>query len=193
MDYFIWANKKGIIDRTVELSMPEGAYLDEDTATLEMPSPVRLKFKEKNAKDGLPLDSSRSPRAVTGTRSALVVKVIASGAATEFSEARLSNSVFGNGADGNVDPVTMKSHFQTCSNGQLNFLPAIDRDGTSIRIRNGKYEHFFIVRHIFFVSLVFSPLSLVARPSHLCLNRTHTPSGATTVTVSAAATQGSAS
>ena len=149
MDYFIWANKKGIIDRTVELSMPEGAYLDEDTATLEMPSPGRLKFKEKNAIDGLPFDSSRSPRAVTGTRSALVVKVIASGAAAEFSEARLSNSVFGNGADGNVDPVTMKSHFQTCSNGQLNFLPAIDRDGTSIRIRNGKYEHFFIVRHIF--------------------------------------------
>lgn len=108
-----------------------------------------MKFKEKNAIDGLPFDSSRSPRAVTGTRSALVVKVIASGAATEFSEARLSNSVFGNGADGNVDPVTMKSHFQTCSNGQLNFLPAIDRDGTSIRIRNGKYEHFFIVRHIF--------------------------------------------
>ena len=169
--------------------MPEGAYLDEDTATLEMPSPVRLKFKEKNAKDGLPLDSSRSPRAVTGTRSALVVKVIASGVATEFSEARLSNSVFGNGADGNVDPVTMKSHFQTCSNGQLNFLPAIDRDGTSIRIRNGKYEHFFIVRHIFLYHS-FSHRSLVARPSHLCLNHTHTPSGATTVTVSAAATQG---
>jgi hypothetical protein len=129
MDYFIWANKKGIIDRTVELSMPEGAYLDEDTATLEMPSPGRLKFKEKNAIDGLPFDSSRSPRAVTGTRSALVVKVIASGAATEFSEARLSNSVFGNGADGNVDPVTMKSHFQTCSNGQLNFFrPLIEME-----------------------------------------------------------------
>jgi hypothetical protein len=60
-----------------------------------------------------------------GTPSAKVIKVIKSGVATEFSEARLSNSVFGNGADGNVNPVMMKSHFQTCSNGQLQ---------TSIRI-----------------------------------------------------------
>ncbi len=52
-DYFIWANKKGIIDGTIELSMPDGAYLDEDTATLEMPRPGRLKFKEKNVEDEL--------------------------------------------------------------------------------------------------------------------------------------------
>ena len=189
-DYFIWANKKGIIDRTVELSMPEGAYLDEDTATLEMPSPGRLKFKEKNAKDGLPLASSRSPRAVTGIRSALVVKVIASGVATEFSEARLSNSVFGNGADGNVDPVTMKSHFQTCSNGQLNFLPAIDRDGTSIRIRNGKTNISLLSAIFFCITRFLTALTRCPPLASLPQPHTHTPSGATTVTVSAAATQG---
>jgi len=62
----------------------------------------------------------------------------------------------------------------------MNFLP---------NVKNPKHEtNISLLSAIFFVSLVFSPLSLVARPSHLCLNRT--PSGATTVTVSAAATQG---
>ncbi len=146
-DHVIQANKNGIIDGTVELIMPEGAYLDEDSATLEMPRPERLKFKGKitkdgdNSKEGLLFDRSRRSLAVTGTRSALVVRVIASGVATSKSEATLSNAVFGNGADGTVDPVTMKSHFQTCSFGQLNFVPANDRDGRSIRIRNGKHGH----------------------------------------------------
>jgi hypothetical protein len=139
-DHVIQANKKGIIDGTVELIMPEGAYLDEDSATLEMPRPERLKFKRKitkdgkNSKEGLLFDRSRCSLAVTGTCSALAVCVIASGVATLESEATLSNAVFGNGADGTINPVTMKSHFQTCSFGQLNFVPANDRDGRSIRI-----------------------------------------------------------
>jgi hypothetical protein len=38
------------------------------------------------------------------------------------------------------NPISVKSHFATCSIGQLNFEMAGDRDGNSIQIRNGKYE-----------------------------------------------------
>jgi hypothetical protein len=147
-DHLIQANKKGIIDGAIELSLPAGAYLDEDTATLKMPSSGGVKLKERmgkhsdNSKEGLIFDRSRRSLAVTGIRSALVVRVIASGVATEFSQARLSHSVFGNGADGTLDSVTMKSHFGTCSNGQLSFVQANNRDGRSIQIRNGKYQLF---------------------------------------------------
>jgi hypothetical protein len=143
-DHVIQANKKGIVDGAIELSMPAGAYLDEDAATLEVPSPDRLKLMEKikkdgnNSREGLLFHRSRRSLAVTGTRSALVVRIIASGVVTSKSEATLSNAVFGNGADGTVDPVTMKGHFGTCSHGQLSFVQANDRDGRSIRIRNGK-------------------------------------------------------
>ena len=171
-EHIIQANKKRIIDGAIELSLPGGAYLDEATATLEMPSPQVLKFKEKIRKDGdkegLLFDRSRRSLAVTpvtGTRSALVVRVIASNVAPSNSEETLSNSVFGNGADGKADPVTMKSHFQTCSHGQLNFIQASDRDGRSIRIRNGELEIYHSCFH----------LLSCARHPHLCLTPpTHT-------------------
>lgn len=200
-EHIIQANKKSIIAGAIELSVSGGAYLDEATATLEMPSPQRLKFKEKirkdgdNSKEGLLFDRSRRSLAVTpvtGTRSALVVRVIASNAAPSKSEATLSNSVFGNGADGTVDPVSMKSHFQTCSHGQLNFVQASDRDGRSIRIRNGELEFFAqslipttqtsITR---FLTCYLAPVTHISASPH-----TRAPSGATTVTVSASATQG---
>ena len=166
-----------------------------------MPSPQRLKFKEKiwkdgdNSKEGLLFDRSRRSLAVTpvtGTRSALVVCVIASNAAPSKSEATLSNSVFGNGADGTVDPVSTKSHFQTCSHGQLDFAQASDRDGRSIRIRNGELEFFAqslipttqtsITR---FLTCYLAPVTHISASPH-----TRARSGATTVTVSASATQG---
>lgn len=141
-DHVIQANKKGIIDGAIELSMSAGAYLDEDTATLEMLSPERVKLKVRMGKLGNnPKKRHHSDRSM-GTRSALVVCVTASGVATEFSEARLSHAVFGNGANSTLDSVTMKSHFKTCSNGQLSFVQVNDRDGRSIRIQNGKCELF---------------------------------------------------
>jgi hypothetical protein len=54
-------------------------------------------------------DRSRCSLAVTGTRSALVVRIVTSDKAPTGSEAYLSNNVFGNGADGRVDPLTMKN------------------------------------------------------------------------------------
>lgn len=134
-------NKKDIVDGIVELDVPKGAYLDESTATLNLPNKAELRFKLKNnsgtgANKGL-FDRSRRSLAVTGTRSVLVVRVVASNLSPVKSEATLSDTVFGNGADGAVDSMTLKSLYNTCSHGQLNFAPASDRDGRSIRIRNG--------------------------------------------------------
>jgi hypothetical protein len=146
-DHIIQANKKRIINGAIKLSTSRGTYLDEATATLEIPL-QRFKFKEKIGKDGnntkeeLLFDRSRCSVAVTGTRSALVVRVITSNVAPSKSEATLSNSVFGNGANGTVNPVSMKSHFWTCSQGQLNFVQANDRDGRSIQIQNGELKIF---------------------------------------------------
>ena len=143
-DTVLQANKKDIIDGTVELNVMEGAYLNDETATLEMPTSlarleVKDMFKKKDDnKQGLLFDRSRRSLAVTGTRSALVIRVVTSDNVPAGSEAYLSNQVFGNGADGTVDPVTMKSHFDTCSIGQLKIVEAADRNGKTLRIRKGK-------------------------------------------------------
>ena len=146
-DEVVQANKHHIMNGDIELSVTEGAYLSTATATLEMPkSKKNMQFfkakrgKDKEEADKNLFDRTRRSLAVTGTRSALAIRVIASGVVTSVSEATLSNRVFGSGADGTVDPITMKSHFNTCSHGQLNFVQAANRDGRTLRIRNGKRE-----------------------------------------------------
>ena len=148
-DEVIQANKHHIMNGDIELAVPVGSFLNAATATLEMPIQVMNTntmqfFKEKqgsgeNNSTKTLFDRTRRSLAMTGTRSALVVRIVASNAAASLSEATLSNSVFGNGADGTVDPVTMKSHFNTCSYGQLNFVQAADRNGRTTRIRNGMF------------------------------------------------------
>ena len=138
------AKKKDIINGIVELDLPEGVYLDESTATLNLPSPAGLKFKLKdNSGDRAEalFDRSRRSLATTGTCSILVVRVVASSVAPFKSEATLSNNVFGNGAVGTADAMTLKSLYNTCSHGQLNFIPASDLNGKSIGIWNGLCYH----------------------------------------------------
>ena len=146
-DEIIQANKHLIMNGEIELSMPKDAYLNSATATLEMPTMSKTNqfFKETRGRRNTGRNDTKSlfdraALAVAGTRSVLVVRVVASDVAPNLSEATLSNSVFGNGADGTDDPVTMKSHFNTCSHGQLNFVEADDRDGETILIRNGMRE-----------------------------------------------------
>ena len=138
-DHVMKAEEKSVIDGVIALDLPEDAYLDEPTATLKLPSKVGLKFKAKSDNGGKRgvFDRSRRSLAVSGTRTALVVRVIASNVAPLKSEASLSNAVFGNGADGTVDPMSLKSMYTTCSHGQLTFVPASDRNGRSIDIRKG--------------------------------------------------------
>ena len=60
----------------------------------------------------------------TGTRSVLAVRVIAADGEYGFSEAELSDKVFG--TDG--DQVNLKSQTAACSFDQLNFIPTPDRE-----------------------------------------------------------------
>lgn len=78
------------------------------------------------------------PDGLFGTLSALAIKIITPDAVEAVSEEFLSNKLFGNGADGTVVPMSFSGHFATCSHGQLTFVPAEDRDGSGIYIRNGK-------------------------------------------------------
>ncbi len=192
-------NKKDIVDGIVELDVPKGVYLDESTATLNLPNKAELRFKLKNnsgtgANKGL-FDRSRRSLAVTGTRSVLVVRVVASNLSPVKSEATLSDTVFGNGADGAVDSMTLKSLYNTCSHGQLNFAPASDRDGRSIRIRNGTHVQNMQIA-------LYSPKTAAAFPCsfpnvHACSEHSprppltlpqHIKTGATTVNVATSGT-----
>ena len=150
-DTVLQANKKDIIDGIVELNVMEGAYyLNDETASLMMPPSLQsqrlevkdlFKRKYNDSNQGQLFDRSRRSLAVTGTRSALVIRIVTSDKAPPGSEAYLSNNVFGNGADGRVDNLTMKSHFDTCSIGQLKIVEAADRDGKTLRIRKGKFNY----------------------------------------------------
>ena len=144
-DHVMKVAKKNVIDGIIELDFREGAYFDESTAMLKLPGQVEFKFKERSgngSSTGL-YGRSRRSLAVSGTRTALVVRVVASDVASLKSEATLSNVVFGNGADGTVDPMTLKSLYTTCSYGQLTFVPASERSGKSINIRNGTRDPYY--------------------------------------------------
>ena len=166
------ANRKGIIDGTSELDLPDGSMLDEATGTIDLPPGQALKFREglKNGggngngnstgnngnsgngggngngnsggKKGSSLFDRNRHLAITGSRSVLVVRVIAADGETSASELRLSDSVFGNGVDGIVDAVTLRSQYAACSDGQLNFVEVADKDGTDMLIRNGTSSKF---------------------------------------------------
>ena len=149
-------NKKSIADGESSLELPAGAMINLDDGSIELPS-GEVKFKEnKGKKKGLFKDDSRDRRRklVSGTRSVLVVRVQhTTDASTSASAERLSDSVFGNGADGSVDPVTLKSQYSECSYNQLTFIEATDRTGnTGTLIQNGTYIHMFcynIMLHVF--------------------------------------------
>ena len=138
-------NKKSIADGESSLELPAGAMINLDDGSIELPSgEVKFKEKENNGKKkGLFKDDSRDRRRklVSGTRSVLVVRVQhATDASTSASAERLSDSVFGNGADGSVDPVTLKSQYSACSYNQLTFVEAADRTGnTGTLIRDGTF------------------------------------------------------
>ena len=76
--------------------------------------------KKKNLRKGGPFGA-----ATTGDKTVLVVRVIALDASTTADEATLSDDVFGT----HGDPVNLKTQFSKCSQGQLNFIPAV---GTGI-------------------------------------------------------------
>jgi len=138
--------EKDVANKYAEMDIPEDSMINDLTGTIELPPGKKINFKGKekqgngnnNSKKKSPWEDRNRRSLVSGDRSVLVVRVIAADGQTSASEARLSDSVFGNGADGSVDPVTLKSQYSACSYGALNFNEVADRDGASINIRNGK-------------------------------------------------------
>ena len=186
------ANKKSIIDGMSDIDLPEGSILDESTGTIELPPGKRLGFKESSnhrgnhgngrnngnnsppqegrAHDNAFFNRRNRKLSVTGTRSVLVVRVIAADSQTTASELRLSDSVFGNGVDGSVDTVTLRSQYLACSYDQLNFVQAADRDGNSINIRNGT---FMIMIHVcIFINEIITK-KIIRYNSYQIINLSH--------------------
>ena len=73
----------------------------------------------------VPRGGSKNYYSSFGTKTILVVRVIASDAQTTATEAQLSDAIFGT----HGDPVNLKSQYLKCSHQQLNFIPAKARPG----------------------------------------------------------------
>ena len=146
----VHAHGVAIANEKEELDIPEGSFLDESTATVKTPKGKKVGFKnkdknkDKNKKNVKgkgavgTVDVEEAGRnrnlqlnggaGVTGTRSVLVVRVVAADASTSFTQAQLSNYVFGTSGDS----FNLKSQYDACSYDQLNFVPATnppDRTG----------------------------------------------------------------
>ena len=112
--------------------------------------------------------------------SVLVVHVDASDASTTASQEALSDSVFGNNADGNgADTVNLKSQYNACSYGKMQFVEATAKSSIDARpnIINGKKS---------FICLFVPLVSLVTSHTRVHLSTI----GATTVSVNVATTAG---
>jgi len=157
------AEQASIIRGESEVDLPIGSEVNEAKGEIDLPPGLQARFKKRtkgknkgkckrnneggtkgkgNEKGRGNLFNRERSLLTNGPRSVLVVRVIASDAETTASVERLSDSVFGNGADPNADsadPVTLRSQYKACSHDQLDFVPAGDRDGNSTNIRNGEF------------------------------------------------------
>ena len=141
-------NKNGVANNELELDLPQGAKIDKAKGKIKIPkgeqasivaSPglnqnkIKFKAKKKKSEDkSTPWTTSNSRRLTTGTKTVLVVRVVANDSSTTASAAQLSDSVFGT----NGDLVNLKTQYAACSHNQLQFQPA-----TGTGITNGKTEY----------------------------------------------------
>lgn len=125
--------KKGNIRSGVShINLARDAFLDEERAEIKT-SDLPVMTSPPVGNDA---PNRRDLAVLEGVFSVLVVRVQASDQATTRSEEDLANSVFGNKAS---DPqgVNMKSQYNSCSHGKLNFVEADNRNGKSTNISNG--------------------------------------------------------
>jgi len=137
-----------IINGDIDVDFPNGTMMDESIASIKLPPGQMMQFKKKfkkKFKNKLKPWKNRRQLAITGTKTVLVVRVIASDSAPTASINRLSDSVFGNNADGDgSDLVNLRSQYKACSYDQLNFIEADQRTGNSVNIVNGMYLLYMI-------------------------------------------------
>ena len=91
------------ISGSTTFELPSDAVVNKSTATITTSSEIKL---EKNVEKQLK---------TTGTRTILIVRIVASDGATTSDTATLGDSVFGY----NGNPVNIKSQFDACSHGGL--------------------------------------------------------------------------
>ena len=173
--------KHGIANNELELDLPQGAKIDKAKGKIKIPkgeqasmvpSPglnqnkIKFKTKKKSKDKSTPWTTSNRRRLTTGTKTVLVVRVVANDSSTTASADQLSDSVFGT----NGDLVNLKTQYAACSHNQLQFQPA-----TGTGITNGN-----LIVDGTSPSSVFSLLKLsISFPNHSFDHQT----GATTVTI----------
>jgi hypothetical protein len=136
-------NKYGVANNELELDLPQGAKIDKTKGMINIPkgeqasmvsSPglnqnkIKFKAKKKSKDKSTPWTTSNRRRLTTGTKTVLVVRVVANDSSTTASADQLSDSVFGT----NGDLVNLKTQYAACSHNQLQFQPA-----TGTGITNG--------------------------------------------------------
>ena len=120
-------HKNDVANGKVEVVLPEGSSID-SSGTIVPPNGKKCSFKTKNKKDMKKKKiSSTAPwgtrrrLSINGTKTVLMVRVNALDVENSHSEEELSDAVFGT----NGRSVNLKSQYDACSNGKLNFVPAV--------------------------------------------------------------------
>lgn len=106
------------------LYMSEAIIYD---SKISIPSGANVYIEEKRDKT----NNSDHRRSVTGTKSMVALRVVATDAETTMGVSTLEDEIFGT----NGDPFNMRSQYLTCSFNQLDFVPA-----TTSGVTNGVYQ-----------------------------------------------------
>lgn len=119
-----------LVSGVTELNLPPDTLINQQLGTLEWNN-------DDVVAPGLFMDAAtnytkrRRLVQVTGTKTVLAVRVTALDEQNTFDEATLRNEVFG------AENTNLKTQFAKCSFGQLIFVPADDRRGTTLSIVGG--------------------------------------------------------
>ncbi|KAI2492997.1 Gametolysin peptidase M11 [Fragilaria crotonensis] len=129
-----WAKNNNVTSGATTLFALDGADIDDDTDELIVPPGATFKLgrhrentrarRVKSAIDATDLPWRRNLLKI-GTRSVLVIRIIAKDSATPATESELADDIFG--ASG--DKYNLKSAISQCSGGQLRFEPITNITG----------------------------------------------------------------
>jgi hypothetical protein len=132
-----WIREKEIsgelISGETSLAIPLDTPIDPETQSLDLSDkPLLLNDDLIRRQRELAEPTIISSKAI-GTRTVLAVKVQANNKGVSVSKSEISDSIFGTFGD----QVNLRSQYNDCSHGKLDFAPAQNRNGLNIKIRNG--------------------------------------------------------